>query len=326
LSSEPQGRGLIDSEQLSSLIASSAYEVTNLFHGSASVRSVPGLNKVSLVRDSEFSFKQTRPRSERTKSQLIETWKELSSWSRSATKRFFDCVCVALALPLLIPVMLLVGLLVRVTSHGPVLFLQKRMGMNGRAFTILKFRTMVHVEDAAHHPITTSDNQRFTPVGPFLRRWKLDELPQLLNVLIGDMSLVGPRPKLQQHVLCNLPCRPGITGMATMVFACEERVLAGIARDHLDSYYHQVILPAKRQLDSEYMARATFFSDLRLLVNSVLRRWDPAALDDIIVATAAEWESKSVPAPRQSVAARPVLHLPRVVGPEHQLQAERAIS
>jgi lipopolysaccharide/colanic/teichoic acid biosynthesis glycosyltransferase len=225
----------------------------------------------------------------------------------------------------LVPLLLVVAAIVRLTSRGPVLFLQERMGRGGRTFTILKFRTMIHVEDATHHPITTSDNQKFTLVGPFLRRWKLDELPQLINVLVGDMSLVGPRPKMPEHVLSDLPCRPGITGMATIVFACEEMVLAGVAKDHLDAYYHEVVLPAKRQLDAEYMSRATFLSDLRLLVNSVLRRWDVAALDDIIVATAAEWESKTVPT-RAAVSSRPVIHRSVAASADCQLQAERAIS
>jgi lipopolysaccharide/colanic/teichoic acid biosynthesis glycosyltransferase len=208
-------------------------------------------------------------------------WKGLSPWSRSAAKRLFDCACVLLALPVLLPLMLAIAAAVRLTSPGPVLFLQKRMSRYGRTFTILKFRTMVHVAGAAHHPITTSNNQRFTPIGPFLRRWKLDELPQLANVLGGHMSLVGPRPKLPEYVTLELPCRPGITGMATIVFAREEKILVRVAKEHLDAYIHAVVLPAKQQLDVEYMARATFLSDLRLLVNTLLRRWDTAALEKI---------------------------------------------
>jgi lipopolysaccharide/colanic/teichoic acid biosynthesis glycosyltransferase len=289
------------------------------------MHSIPSLKSLSNLRDGEVTLAQARPMAVSVRPRLVATWKALSPWSRSLAKRLFDCGCVVLALPVLIPLMLLVALVVRLTSHGPVLFLQERMGRGGRLFTIFKFRTMVHIEDAAHHPITTSDNQKFTSVGPYLRSWKLDELPQLINVLIGDMSLVGPRPKMPEHVLSDIPCRPGITGMATIIFACEERVLAGVARERLDAYYHEVVLPAKRQLDAEYMSRATFFSDLRLLVNSVLRRWDTEALDDIIVATAAEWDSKSVPA-RSTAPSRPVVHRTITAGAEHQLHAERAIS
>jgi lipopolysaccharide/colanic/teichoic acid biosynthesis glycosyltransferase len=267
----------------------------------------------------------TQPRPLLVRSRQATSWRGLSSWTRSPAKRLFDCACVILAFPVLAPLMLVIAIVVRLTSSGPVLFLQERMGRSGQKFTIFKFRTMVHVEDAAHHPITTSENQRFTRVGPFLRRWKMDELPQLINVLLGDMSLVGPRPKMPQHALSDIPCRPGITGMATIVFACEERVLADVALEKLDAYYHGVVLPAKRQLDAEYMSHATFLSDLRLLVKSVLRKWDAAALDEILVSTAVEWESKNAPA-RPVIASRPVVARTITAAAERQLQAERAIS
>jgi len=213
------------------------------------------------------------------------SWRELSPWCQSAAKRLFDLGCVLLSIPVVLPLLLAIGAAVRFTSRGPALFLQERVGRNGRIFKILKFRTMVHVTRASHHPITTSDNQRFTLLGPFLRRWKLDELPQLVNVFLGHMSLVGPRPKMREHVICDPPCRPGITGLATIIFAREEKILSCVARERLDDYFYQVVLPTKRRLDAEYMARATFRSDLRLLVNSVIRRWDMAALDEFIAAT-----------------------------------------
>ena len=214
--------------------------------------------------------------------------KPLSSWSRSGAKRIFDCVCVLSMMPILIPILLAVGLAVRFTSSGPVLFLQKRMGRHGRNFTILKFRTMTHTSDNAHQPVTTSCNQHFTPVGPFLRRWKLDELPQLLNVLAGHMSLVGPRPKLPEHAISNLSCRAGITGSATIAFALEEGILDRVPKHRLDSFYHTVVLPAKHQLDEDYMAKATFFSDFKLLFDSVLRRWDTSIMEDLLSAWAFE--------------------------------------
>ena len=198
----------------------------------------------------------------------------LSPWSRSTAKRCFDCVCVLLALPLVTPFYLLLALMVRLSSSGPVLFVQERVGQHGKIFRILKFRTMQCVTGSKHHAVTTAGNQRFTPVGPFLRRFKLDELPQLVNVLIGDMSLVGPRPKLPEHVQHDLPCRPGITGAATLAFACEETILTMVPKDQLDAFFHQVVLPAKSQLDAEYMSGATFWSDFRLIVKSVLRRWN----------------------------------------------------
>lgn len=215
---------------------------------------------------------------------------ELSAWSGSAAKRLFDCMCVLLALPFLVPILLLVGLAVRLTSRGPVLFLQKRMGCHNRPFTILKFRTMTHAEHGSHNPVTTTENQCFTPIGRGLRRWKLDELPQVLNVLAGEMSLVGPRPKLLEHQIAELCCRPGITGAATITFAREEQILARLPDHHLDDYYAKVILPFKQQLDEEYMARATFGSDLKLIVDSLLRRWDPTVVDRLLTAVMAEEE------------------------------------
>ncbi len=198
----------------------------------------------------------------------------VSRWSVSSMKRLFDIGCVALALPFLVPVFLIIGFAVRLTSKGPVLFRQKRTGMSRRNFTILKFRTMEALEKGARSKVTTAGNQPFTPIGPFLRRWKLDELPQLVNVLIGNMSLVGPRPKLPEHQLAELRCRPGITGAATITFAREEQILAQLPNQHLDAFYHSIILPAKLRIDREYMTRATFLSDVRLIVHTVLRRWD----------------------------------------------------
>ncbi len=210
--------------------------------------------------------------------------KDLSPWSGSAAKRVFDCGCVLVALPVLAPLALAVAAAVRLTSRGPVLFLQKRMGVNGRPFTIFKFRTMIDAAHGTQHPIAALDSERYTPVGPFLRYWKLDELPQLGNVLLGHMSLVGPRPKMPDHAIFEVPCRPGITGMATVAFAQEEEILACVPEDQLESYFQFVVLPAKGQMDAEYGARATLLSDIRLLVISVLRRWDPAKAESFIAA------------------------------------------
>jgi hypothetical protein len=141
---------------------------------------------------------------------------------------------------------------------------------------------MIHVTDKTHNAATTAASQSFSPVGAFLRRWKLDELPQLLNVLAGHMSLVGPRPKMPEHVISNLPCRPGITGAATIAFAREEEVLGRVPEDQLEFFYHAAVLPAKRGLDANYMARATFLSDLRLIVDSALRRWDCSFIEGLL--------------------------------------------
>lgn len=206
----------------------------------------------------------------------------ISPWTRSSAKRLFDCICIVPVLPLLIPILLIIALAVRLTSSGPALFMQRRMGRNGRSFTIFKFRTLEHREGRSHQSITTADNQCFTPIGPFLRRWKLDELPQLWNVLKGDMSLVGPRPKLPEHQIGELQCRPGISGAATLAFAREEGFLARIPKHSLDEYYREKILPAKHQIDTEYMSRATFASDFKLLIDTVLRRWDTSVMEGVL--------------------------------------------
>jgi lipopolysaccharide/colanic/teichoic acid biosynthesis glycosyltransferase len=211
---------------------------------------------------------------------------------------------------------------VRLTSRGPVLFMQKRVGLHGRVFTIFKFRSMLHVAEKANHPITTSDNQRFTPIGRFLRRWKLDELPQMVNVLAGHMSLVGPRPKLPEHVLFDLPCRPGITGMATIVFACEETLLVFLPKDRLDAFYHGVVLPAKRKLDVDYMAGATFQSDIRLIVDSVLRRWKTDTLEDFIAFSKFDGD-REITLARASSSCRSALRNSNSLGTNQRAEADR---
>lgn len=216
----------------------------------------------------------------------------LSLWSASVSKRLFDIVCVICALPLALPVLLFVGLAVRLTSKGPIVFRQQRMGRNGQCFTILKFRTMpvscgpvssgqVSAGTSTRPTLTSLSNQQFTPIGRFLRRWKLDEVPQLINILRGEMSLVGPRPKLACYESVRLACRPGLTGFATLVFAREEMALATLPQGDVDGYYQAVLKPMKLRLDAEYMGRATFSSDLKIILKSVFRDWDDLALSEL---------------------------------------------
>ena len=246
--------------------------------------------------ESGFAPEPAHPPDTRISEEPASGWHGLSPWSRSSAKRVLDCACVVLAVPVVAPLMFIAAVMVRLTSTGPILFRQERMGRAGRPFTIFKFRTMVHSPCAKHHPVTTSNNQRFTPVGPFLRRWKLDELPQIVNVLRGELSLVGPRPKLPEHTISDLPCRPGITGLATVAFANEESVLADVPKDFLKQYYHSFVLPLKQQLDASYMARATLLSDLQIILRSVMRRGECAALDGITFT--------SVTGPKRNMATR----------------------
>jgi lipopolysaccharide/colanic/teichoic acid biosynthesis glycosyltransferase len=186
------------------------------------------------------------------------------AWINSRRRRAFDLLVALVALSVLAPVLLLLALLVYLSSPGPIFFRQRRMGRYGNEFTLYKFRSM-HASAASGSPITVVGDSRITGVGSFLRRYKLDELPQFWNVLKGDMSLVGPRPKLPQHEALYLRVRPGITGPATLAFRQEEEILAGVPAHELDSFYQEVVKPSKAWIDMDYISRATFRSDLRLL-------------------------------------------------------------
>ncbi len=199
-----------------------------------------------------------------------------SPWSRSRAKRVWDAAVAGLTLLICLPLMAVVALLVAVTSSGPVLFRQIRTGQGGHPFQLLKFRTMTHRQIASAPGITRSGDARVTPVGRFLRRFKLDELPQLLNVLRGDMSLVGPRPDLPDFTQALAPeyrgvleLKPGLTGAATLQFRHEEQLLAAVAEAELVSYYVRTLMPQKARLDLVYAQHASFWSDFGLLWRTV---------------------------------------------------------
>jgi len=194
---------------------------------------------------------------------------EPSPWSVSALKRCIDVFFAALALLLFWPLLVLAAVLVRYESPGPVIFRQKRVGRNGVLFTVLKFRTMALDAQEDGPSLTKRGDPRVTRFGGFLRKYKLDELPQLVNVLRGDMSLIGPRPKLPHLEVMHMPFRPGLTGAATLAFRCEEEMLQDIPDDELEAYYCRTIKPLKAKIDWDYMGEATLASDFSLLYETV---------------------------------------------------------
>jgi len=186
-------------------------------------------------------------------------------------KRMFDVVVAACGLVVLAPLLIALALWIRLDSPGPALFRQERVGRSGKAFRIHKFRTMHEAAPGAGPAITVGADPRITRAGAFLRRHKLDELPQLIDVLRGDMSLVGPRPELPRYVAGYPPAlrdkvlsvRPGITDVASIEFRNEAELLARAADP--DREYREVVLPAKLRLAAEYVDSATLASDLRVI-------------------------------------------------------------
>lgn len=206
---------------------------------------------------------------------MAMTWGAKSGAGRRSGKRVFD-VCVSFAgLILLSPLFVGIAIAIRCTSPGPVLFRQLRIGFCGRPFTILKFRTMVVSAPSLGPNVSPADDPRVTRIGAFLRRSYLDEIPQLLNVIRGDMSLVGPRPETPEFVALYTPeerrvlqVRPGMAGPSTLAFESEAKVLAGTD----DPYRHYVdhLLHERVGADLEYLDRQSFLYDLHVLVKSVL--------------------------------------------------------
>ena len=174
------------------------------------------------------------------------------------------------------PIMLVVAAAIKLSSRGPVFFRQNRVGKNGRPFELMKFRSMRVAAERLGPGITSQDDPRVFPLGRLLRKWKLDELPQLFNVLDGDMSLVGPRPDLPEFCATLagtqrqvFQLRPGITGTATLVYRHEEQILAFRDCADISDYYVHHIYPDKVRLDLDYARRASFAGDLRILARTL---------------------------------------------------------
>ncbi|HUD14269.1 MAG TPA: sugar transferase [Terracidiphilus sp.] len=207
-----------------------------------------------------------------------------SRWCLSRSKRAVDLLIALAVLALLAFPMLVIAICVCLTSKGSAFFLQKRVGRGGHLFRIYKFRSMTPGSGAGPGH-TRGGDQRITAFGRLLRKFKLDELPQFYNVLRGDMSLVGPRPKLPHHEpIPDMPYRPGITGAASLAFRHEEHILSGVHANQLDHFYDNQIKPLKTHLDLHYMSQATLWTDVRMMAATFLVCLAPAVDTNFLIA------------------------------------------
>ena len=198
-----------------------------------------------------------------------------STWNCSKAKRLFDLVLAAALLILASPIMLAVAVIVKLSSRGPIFYLQRRVGRDGREFQLIKFRTMVDGGRIGPR-ITRAGDPRITATGRLLRQWKLDELPQLLNVVRGEMSFVGPRPDLAEYLvsldsehrkILKLP--PGLTGAASLHYRDEEKLLSRVPEGELQRFYCAQVLPDKVRIDLQYARNAGLMSDLSILFRTI---------------------------------------------------------
>lgn len=195
------------------------------------------------------------------------------AWPTRVMKRLFDVIVAAIGLIVLMPLWAVIAVLIRLQDRGPVFYSARRVGRHGQIFQLMKFRTMILNADKIGAAITSQNDPRVTRIGRFLRDSKLDELPQLFNVLKGDMSLVGPRPEDPTYVALYsedqkkiLRVRPGITSAASLAYRHEERLLSD---PDWELTYREKIMPSKLQIDLDYLSQRTFLSDLALIWKTV---------------------------------------------------------
>jgi len=210
-----------------------------------------------------------------TASERTSSLDQASTWCSCYGKRILDLILGSLLTIAFCPLMLIVAVLIKSASPGPILFRQKRIGREGIPFELLKFRTMDHRRHTAGIRITRRGDPRVTRIGIFLRKWKLDELPQLFNVLRGEMSLVGPRPDLPEYLqtlsvqqLKVLTLSPGITGTASLEFRNEEFLLTEVAPEQVERFYVNTLLPWKIELELAYAREASLLGDIAILLRT----------------------------------------------------------
>lgn len=188
-------------------------------------------------------------------------------------KRIFDIILSLFGLMILFPFMLIIVILIKLDSKGPVFFKQIRVTKNGREFKIFKYRTM-RVGSDKYSQITVGKDNRITKIGAFLRKYKLDEIPQLINVLLGDMSLVGPRPEVPKYVALYtkeqkeiLKVRAGITDYASIEFSDENDLLA--SEEDPEKAYIEKIMPKKIELNKKYLSEISILTDIKIILLTI---------------------------------------------------------
>lgn len=189
-------------------------------------------------------------------------------------KRIFDFTVAGTALLFLLPLFLFIAMFIKLDSKGPVFFRQKRGGRDGKYFDIFKFRSMTVKEKTDGKDFDPGTCPRITSIGKIIRKTKIDELPQLINVILGEMSLVGPRPEVETYIKLYqrrwdriLSVRPGITDPASIKFRNEEELLAKAANP--ENEYREVILPRKLEIYEEYVSKVSFLNDVKILFGTI---------------------------------------------------------
>lgn len=192
-------------------------------------------------------------------------------------KRMFDLFFSLIGIIITIPILILVSIMVKLTSKGPIIFKQERVGKNKKIFYIYKFRTMTDCDDKANdRQVTVINDQRITRIGRILRKYKIDELPQLYNVLKGDMSFVGPRPEVKKYVKFYeeeydeiLKVKPGITDLASIEYIDENTIISKYSDP--EKIYIEEVLPKKLMLNKRYIEEMSIKNDILLILKTIKR-------------------------------------------------------
>ena len=193
-------------------------------------------------------------------------------------KRFFDILVSLIGIIILGIFLIIISIIIKCTSEGPVFFKQIRVGQSGKEFKIFKFRTMVVNAESLGTQITIGKDKRITKIGHFLRKYKIDELPQLFNVFIGEMSFVGPRPEVPKYVAMYnetqrkvLSVRPGITDLASIRYRNENEILGRAKNtDEAEDMYINEIMPDKLKLNLEYIEKSNVFYDIYIIFKTII--------------------------------------------------------